>query len=233
MRQPETHYARCGDLHIAYQVVGEGPPDLVFVPGVVSHVEHQWDEPLQAAFFHRLASFSRLIRFDKRGQGLSDRAERMPTIEERMDDVRAVMDAAGSQRAALLTLSEGGPMGIVFAATHPDRTSKLILWNTFARLAWGPGITEEQRQQFVAVRLRQYEEDWGTGKLIGRFVPSAAGDPSFREWWGRFERLSMSPGACADAMRVNFEIDVRDILPSVRVPTLSVVAIRAPLAPSG
>jgi class 3 adenylate cyclase len=111
-------------------------------------------------------------------------------------------------------------MGIVFAATHPDRTSKLILWNTFARLAWAPGITEEQRQQLVAVRLRQYEEDWGTGKLIGRFVPSAAGDLSFREWWGRFERLSMSPGACVDAMRMNFEIDVRDILPSVRVPTL-------------
>ena len=220
MRQPETRYARCGDLHIAYQVVGEGPPDLVFVPGVVSHVEHQWDEPLQAAFFRRLASFSRLIRFDKRGQGLSDRAERMPTIEERMDDVRAVMDAAGSERAALLTLSEGGPMGIVFAATHPNRTSRLILWNTFARLAWAPGITEERRQQLVAARLRQYEEDWGTGNLIGRFVPSAADDPSFREWWGRFERLSMSPGACVDAMRMNFEIDVRDILPSVRVPTL-------------
>ena len=220
MQQPETHYARCGNLHIAYQVVGESLPDLVFVPGVVSHLEHQWDEPLQAAFFRRLASFSRLIRFDKRGQGLSDRVERMPTIEERMDDLRAVMDAAGSERATLLTLSEGGPMGIVFAATHPDRTSKLILWNTFARLAWAPGVTEGRRQQIIVARLRQYEEDWGTGKLIGRFVPSAAGDPSFQEWWGRFERFSMSPGACVDAMRVNFEIDVRDILPSVQVPTL-------------
>jgi pimeloyl-ACP methyl ester carboxylesterase len=218
--QPETLYARCGNLHIAYQVVGEGPPDLVFVPGLVSHLEHQWDESLQAAFFRRLASFSRLIRFDKRGQGLSDRVERMPTIEERMDDVRAVMDAAGSERAAILTLSEGGPMGIVLAATHPDRTSKLILWNSFPRLAWAPGIAEEDRQQVVDAHLRLFEELWGTGSLVEGFVPSAAADLSFRDWWGRFERLSMSPGAAVEAMRVNFEIDVRNILPSVRVPTL-------------
>ncbi len=220
MKQPETHYARCGKLHIAYQVLGEGPPDLVFVPGVVSHLEHQWEEPLQAKFFRRLASFSRLIRFDKRGQGLSDRVEHMPTIEQRMDDVRAVMDATGSERAALLTLSEGGPMGIVFAASHPDRTSQLILWNTSARLYWAPDITEESRQQLVVARLRIYEEEWGTGSFVERFVPSAAGDPSFRDWWGRFERLSMSPGAAVEAASVNFEIDVRDILPLVRVPTL-------------
>jgi class 3 adenylate cyclase len=144
----------------------------------------------------------------------------MPTIEERMDDVRAVMDAAGSERAAILTLSEGGPMGIIFAATHPDRTSQLILWNTFARLHWAPGIAEESRQQYVDARLRQYEEEWGTGNMVSRFVPSAASDPSFRDWWGRFERLSMSPGAAVEAIRVNCEIDVRDILPSVRVPTL-------------
>ncbi len=215
-----TRYARCGHLHIAYQVLGEGPPDLVFVPGVVSHLDHQWEEPLQAAFFRRLASFSRLIRFDKRGQGLSDRVERMPTIEERMDDVRAVMDAAGSARAAILTLSEGGPMGIVFAASHPDRASKLILWNTLARMAWAPGTAEEHRRPVVVATLRRFEEEWGTGSLVDLFVPSAAADPSFREWWGRFERLSMSPGAAVEAMRVNFEIDVRDILPLVRVPTL-------------
>ncbi|UCE50831.1 MAG: alpha/beta hydrolase [Desulfobacterales bacterium] len=218
--QPETRYARCGNLHIAYQILGEGPPDLVFVPGVVSHLEHQWEEPLQAAFFRRLASFSRLIRFDKRGQGLSDRVERMPIIEERIDDVRAVMDAADSERAAILTLSEGGPMGIVLAATHPDRTSQLILWNTFARLAWAPGTIEEDRQQYVDARLCRYEEEWGTGSLVDGFVPSAATDPSFREWWGRCERLSMTPGAAVETMQVNYEIDVRDILPSVRVPTL-------------
>jgi len=218
--QPETKYARCGNLHIAYQVVGEGPADLVFVPGFLSHLEHQWDEPLQAAFFRRLASFSRLIRFDKRGAGLSDRVERMPSIEERMDDVRAVMDATGCERAAILGLSEGGPMGIVFAATHPDRTSKLILWNTSARLRWAPGATEEDRQKTVEAMRRRIEEEWGTGKLVEIFMPSAAPDPGFRNWWARFERLSMSPGAAAEAIRVNYEIDVRDILPAVRVPTL-------------
>jgi pimeloyl-ACP methyl ester carboxylesterase len=217
---PETRYARCGSLHIAYQVVGEGPLDLVFVPGFVSHLEHQWDEPLQAACFHRLASFSRLIRFDKRGQGLSDRVERMPTIEERMDDVRAVMDAAGSERAAILTFSEGGPMGVVFAASHPDRAFKLILFNTFQGKAWFPGVDEEHRQQMKDTFLRQLEEEWGKGSLVRMAVPSAAADPSFREWWGRFERLSMTPGAAVEAMRMNFEIDVNDILPSVGVPTL-------------
>lgn len=154
--QSTTRYARCGDLHIAFQVIGEGPSDLVFVPGFVSHLEHQWDEPLQAAFFHRLASFCRLIRFDKRGAGLSDRLDHMPTIEERMDDVRTVMDAANSDRAVILGLSEGGPMGIVFAASHPDRTSKLILWNTFPRSLWAPGITDDlkRREQFVDTYLR-------------------------------------------------------------------------------
>lgn len=219
--QPGTRYVRCGDLHIAYQVIGAGP-DLVFVPGFISHLEHQWDEPLQAAFFRRLASFCRLIRFDKRGAGLSDRVERMPTIEERMDDVRAVMDAAGSQRAALLGLSEGGPLSIVFAATHPDRTSKLILWNTSPRLLWNPGATVEpdQRQQWIEAYLRHLENDWGTGSTIDSFMASAASDRSSRDWWARFERLSMSPGAAIAAMRMNFEIDVRDILSSVWVATL-------------
>jgi class 3 adenylate cyclase len=144
----------------------------------------------------------------------------MPSIEERIDDVRAVMDAADSERAAILTLSEGGPMGIVLAATHPDRTSQLILWNTFARLAWAPGTAEEGRQQYVDARLRRYEEKWGTGSLVDGFVPSAEDDPSFRDWWGRFERLSMTPGAAVETMRVNYEIDVREILSSVQVPTL-------------
>ena len=229
--QPETRYARCGDLHIAYQVVGDGPSDLVFVPGFVSHLEHQWDEPLQAAFFRRLASFCRLIRFDKRGAGLSDRVERMPTIEERMDDVRAVMDAADSERAAILGLSEGGPMGIVFAAAHPDRTSKLILWNSYPRMFWG--IEPELRQQMVDTSLHLLEKEWGTGSFVGHFVPSAAADPSFRDWWGRFERLAMSPGAAIEAMRVLFEIDVRDILPSVHVPTLVIRNSSDPLPREG
>lgn len=218
--QPETQYARCGSLHIAYQVYGEGPLDLVFVPAMVSHLEHQWEEPLQASFFHNLASFSRLIRFDKRGQGLSDRVERMPTIEERIDDIRAVMDATRSERATILTLSEGGAMGIVFAASNPDRVSNLILWNTFQGRY--PGGDERRRQQIMEAMLLQFEEEWGMGSLVKFFAPSAAVDSGFREWWGRFERLSMSPGAAVEALRVNFEIDVNDILPLVRVPTLVV-----------
>ena len=138
---PETHYAKSGDNYIAYQVMGEGPFDLVFVPGFVSHLDLQMQWPLAVNFFKQLASFCRLIRFDKRGTGLSDRTGPIPTIEERMDDVRAVMDAAGSERAALLGFSEGGSMSIVFAATYPQRTLALILYGAFARAAWAPDYT--------------------------------------------------------------------------------------------
>src|SRR5215213_8268765 len=137
--QPETRYARSGDVHIAYQVVGDGPMDLVYVPGFVSHVEGWWEEPLCARFFQRLSSFSRLILFDKRGTGLSDREAGVPTLEQRMDHVRAVMEAAGSERAAVLGVSEGGPMSALFAATHPDRTTALVLYGTFAQFSsWVP-----------------------------------------------------------------------------------------------
>ena len=135
---PEIRYAKSGDNHVAYRVMGEGPFDLVYVPGFVSHLDLQMEWPLYANFFKRLASFCRLIQFDKRGTGLSDRTGPIPTIEERMDDVRAVMDAAGSERAALLGFSEGGPMSIVFAATYPQRTSALILYGAMARYAWAP-----------------------------------------------------------------------------------------------
>jgi pimeloyl-ACP methyl ester carboxylesterase len=136
--QPETRYAKSGDVHIAYQVTGSGPLDMIFVPGFVSHIEYFWQEPHSARFFNRLASFSRLILFDKRGTGLSDRECGIPTLEERMDDVRAVMSAAGSDRAALLGLSEGGPMCALFAATYPERTSHLIMYGAMARMAWAP-----------------------------------------------------------------------------------------------
>jgi pimeloyl-ACP methyl ester carboxylesterase len=217
---PETKYARCGSLHIAYQVVGEGSTDLVFVPGIASHVEFQWEEPTQAAFFRRLSSFSRLIRFDKRGAGLSDPVPSMPTIEERMDDIRAVMDAAGSERAALLGLSEGGPLSLVFAATHPERTLALILWNTqpkFTRDATYPfGFPPEAANQIRDV----FEREWGTGAFAPFFVASAAEDEHFRAWWKRFERLALSPGAAIQSMRMNLEIDVRHVLPVIRSPTL-------------
>jgi pimeloyl-ACP methyl ester carboxylesterase len=148
---PETKYTKSGDVHIAYQVTGDGPLDLVFVPGFVSHLEVQWDEPDSAAMLRRLSDFSRLIRFDKRGTGVSDRGP-IPTLEQRMDDVRAVMDAVGSERAALLGISEGGPMSLLFAATYPDRTTGLVIYGSYARRAWAPdhpfGRTTAQKTRF-------------------------------------------------------------------------------------
>ena len=217
---PETRYAKSGDTYIAYQVMGNGPFDLVLVPGFITHLDMQMEQPLYASFMARLASFCRLIRFDKRGTGLSDRLTAIPTLEERMDDVRAVMDAAGSTRAALLGFSEGGPMSIVFAATYPKRTAALILYGSFARSAWAPdnawGITDEQ----LAAALKMREETWGQGKLVDRFSPSLAGDEEFRKFVGRMERASSSPGAALAISRMNHGIDVRHVLPTLGVPTL-------------
>ena len=191
---PETRYAKSGDTYIAYQVMGEGPFDLVFVPGFISHLEMQLELPLTASFFARLASFCRLIRFDKRGTGLSDRLSAIPTIEERMDDVRAVMDAAGSTRAALLGFSEGGPMCIVFAATYPQRTSALILYGSFARDAWAPDYPWRTTDEQLAAILRSREGNWGQGNSVDIFMPSLAGDEELRKFVGRLERASASPG---------------------------------------
>jgi class 3 adenylate cyclase len=213
--QPETRYARSGDVHIAYQVVGSGPFDLVLVPGFVSHIEEWWEEPLCARFLERLAGFSRLILFDKRGTGLSDREAGVPTLEQRMDDVRAVMAAAGSERAAVLGISEGGPMSALFAATYPERTAALVLYGTFAEFrSWVP--TPEHLEQF----LHAIDERWGTGQSLPRFAPGLADDPRFRRWWARHERRAASPGAAMALMRMNSEIDVRHVLPAIRVPTL-------------
>src|ERR1700688_1784127 len=212
---PETRYAKSGDVHIAYQVIGEGPFDLVFVPGFISHVEHVWDEPRWSTFLERLASFSRLICFDKRGTGLSDRVSAIPTLEERMDDVRAVMDAVGSERAALFGISEGGPMSLLFAATHPDRTLALTLYGSYALFP-----TAVMSPERLADYLEKVEELWGTGKLVPGFAPSLAEDVAFLKWWARFERLGASPSAVKTLMQMNSEIDIRGILPVIHVPTL-------------
>jgi pimeloyl-ACP methyl ester carboxylesterase len=220
--QARTKYARSGEVNIAYQAVGEGPRDLVLVPGWVTNVEVFWEEPSAARFLERLASFSRLILFDKRGTGLSDRVADMPNLETRMDDVRAVMDALGSERAALLGYSEGGSMCLLFAATYPERTSALVMVGGFARrirapdYPWGP--IWEERNLFV----EQVVRDWGGPVALEPRAPSLAGDPRFREWWARFLRLGASPGAAAALMRMNTEIDLRHVLPAVRVPTLIV-----------
>jgi pimeloyl-ACP methyl ester carboxylesterase/DNA-binding CsgD family transcriptional regulator len=215
--RPETRYARSGDVHIAYQVVGEGPLDLVFVHGFISNLEQQWDDPGFAHLLSRLAAFSRLIIFDKRGTGLSDRVplDALPTLEQRMDDVRAVMDAAQSRRAALLGSSEGGPMAMLFAATYPQRTRALVLYGAYANFhRWVS--SREQLEAFV----RNAEQTWGTGEMLRAFAPGMFGNQRFRDWWGRWERLGASPSAATALARMNAQIDVRHIPPAVRVPTL-------------
>jgi pimeloyl-ACP methyl ester carboxylesterase len=192
-----------------------GPIDLVFVPGFISHVDHVWDEPRWAGFLERLASFSRLICFDKRGTGLSDRVSAIPTLEERMDDVRAVMDAVASERAALFGISEGGPMSLLFAATYPERTVALTLFGSYALFP-----TAVMSSERLAGFLMEVEESWGTGKFVPDFAPSLANDVAFRSWWARFERLGASPSAVKTLMRMNSEIDIRGVLPALHVPTL-------------
>ncbi|MBI3161535.1 MAG: adenylate/guanylate cyclase domain-containing protein [Chloroflexi bacterium] len=220
--QPETRFAQSGDISIAYQIVGGGPLDLVVVPGFVSHLEQAWEEPAYARFLQRLASFSRLILFDKRATGLSERITGIPTLEQRMDDVRAVMDAAGSQRAALFGISEGGPMSVTFAATYPERVSALVLYGSIARGAWDSdypwGDKPEDGQ--TEAWLEAWRKAWGSPYGIEDWAPSAAHDDRFRQWWAKYLRLSTSPGAIANIIRMNISIDVRAILPTIHVPTL-------------
>jgi pimeloyl-ACP methyl ester carboxylesterase len=216
---PETRYAKSDGVSIAYQVVGEGPIDLVLVPGFVSHLDLDWADARHAHFLRRLASFSRLIRFDKRGTGLSDRPGGLPDLETRMADVRAVMDAAGSERAALFGYSEGGPMCVLFAATYPDMTSALVLYGTYAKrqdpddeYPWAP--TREARQAYA----KQVEEDWGWEADMRRMCPGA--DEAMAVWWAARARAAASPGAARDLILMNSLIDIREILPTIRVPTL-------------
>lgn len=219
--RPETEYARSGDTHVAYQVVGEGEIDLVVVPGFVSHLESTWEDPSYAQFVEQLASFSRVILFDKRGTGMSDPvpAGQLPTLEQRMDDVRAVMDVVGSDRAALFGWSEGGAMSILFAATYPERTSALVLFGTTAKIIAEPGYPGVPRDVFDRF-IEVIEEDWHQGVLLFAFAPTMADDPPFRKWWARWQRLGASPGAALTVLRMEAETDVRGILSAINVPTL-------------
>jgi len=217
---PETRYAKSGDIHIAYQVLGTGPPDLVYVPGFVSHLEHQWQNPSWAHMLRRLASFTRLIAFDKPGTGLSDRLAAIPTLEQRMDDVRALMDAVGSERAAFFGVSEGGPMSILFAATYPQRTAALILYGTYARRTWAPdhpwGRTEAEAQAI----FERMERNWGRDAFLELWAPSIANNAEANRAMATYQRLAASPGAALMVQRLAAQIDVRHVLPVVRVPTL-------------
>ena len=222
MIPPETKYAKSGEVYIAYQVLGDGPLDLVYVPGWISHVEYGWEHPLHARFLERLAAFARLILFDKRGTGLSDRVaeKELPTLEQRMDDVRAVMDAVGSQRAALLGASEGGNLSVLFAATYPERTIALITFGIFAKRVWAPEYpwapTPDERQQW----LESVEQDWGGPQDLETLAPSMADDEQFRRWFATYLRLSASPTSAVALGRMNTQIDIRSVLPIIRVPTL-------------
>jgi pimeloyl-ACP methyl ester carboxylesterase len=219
---PETRYTRSGDVNIAYQVVGEGPRDLVLVLGWVTHVEYIWEEPNAAAFLKRLASFSRLILFDKRGTGLSDRVPNteLPTLEQRMDDVRAVMDAAGSERAAVMGISEGGPMCLLFAATYPERTTALILIGAYARRSWAPDHEWAARPEESEAFLQEIARDWGGPVGLAARAPSEVDNEAFRRWWATYLRMSASPGAAEALTGMNNLIDVRHVLSVLRVPTL-------------
>jgi class 3 adenylate cyclase len=211
----ETRYAQSGDIYIAYQISGQDGPDLLAAPGFISHLEHAWEDPNSARLQHALGAFSRLIRFDKRGTGLSDRSVGIPHLDERMDDIRAVLDAAGSQRAFLFGVSESGPMSILFAATYPERVAGLVLFGTYARTV-GASVPFDD----LAATERGIRQNWGTGNAAAGLAPSLARDPAFVQWWAKNERLGASPSDVINLFRMNREIDVRHVLPAIRVPTL-------------
>jgi pimeloyl-ACP methyl ester carboxylesterase/class 3 adenylate cyclase len=219
---PEVRYARSGDVNVAYSVVGDGPFDVVFVSGwVLSNLEVGW-EGSAAEFYKGISSFSRLILFDKRGTGLSDRVSGAPDLETRMDDVRAVMDAAGSRRAAVMGFSEGGPLATLFAATYPERTAALVLYGsgaTFKRAEdypWSP--TQEELAELIRKEAAIGTDPWLDDRLKG-LAPTASDDPDIKRWWRRWVRVSASPGAVLALRAMNTEIDVRHVLPAIRVPT--------------
>ena len=207
---PETRYALSGDVNVAYQVMGNGPVDIIMVPGFISHIEFRHELPGYTSYLRRLSSFARVVTFDKRGQGLSDRVSDAPSLEQRMDDVRAIMDAIGSRRATLFGHSEGCAMSTLFAATYPERVSRLILFGGYVK----------RRDLNIAEIVEQRVKFWGTGAMLRRLAPSLAADPAAVAQFAKFERLSASPGAVKSFTMLNWQIDVSSILPAVRVPTL-------------
>jgi pimeloyl-ACP methyl ester carboxylesterase len=217
---PRTQYARSGDLSIAYQVVGSGDLDLVVSPGFVSHLEWAWQEPGLREFLERLASFSRLLLFDKRGTGLSDPVVGPATLEERVDDLRAVLDAAGSEQAAVLGVSEGGAMAMLFAAQHPERTRALVLYAATPRFTRAPDYPYGSDATELVTMFDRIADRWGDGVGMGAWAPSRRGDASLREWWGGLQRMGASPGMARRLFAMYPHADVRGILHAIHVPTL-------------
>jgi class 3 adenylate cyclase/pimeloyl-ACP methyl ester carboxylesterase len=212
---PKTQYAKSDDVHIAYQVYGQGSKNLVLVPGFISQIETYWEQPDWAKWLERLGQFTKVAMFDKRGTGLSDRGVAVPDMDKRMDDIRAVMDAAGMETAYVMGISEGGSLASVFAAYQPQRCEGLILYGAFARFeSWFP--TQEALEEL----FHYAEEYWGTGAALPLFCPQTGDDPTFQEWWGKYERTGASPRDLIEIMKVNSQIDITEILPSIKAPTL-------------
>jgi pimeloyl-ACP methyl ester carboxylesterase/class 3 adenylate cyclase len=230
---PDVRYANAGGVNIAYQVVGDGPIDMVLVPGWLSNIEVFWEEPRVSRFLMRLASFVRLILFDKRGTGLSDRVTQAATLEERIDDVRAVMDAIGSQRAALFGYSEGGSMCALFAATHPNRVQALIMMGTYARRGRAPDYPWAPAKEEILAWTETFPKIWGTPVGIDQRAPSVAQDLATRQWWARYLRMSASPATARALTEANLDIDIRSLLPSIRVPSLIMHSINDATIPYG
>jgi pimeloyl-ACP methyl ester carboxylesterase len=223
----ETRYAKSGDVSIAYQVVGDGEHDIVFVPGYVSNLELAWELPGWARLYELLADLGRLVVFDKRGTGLSDRSTGISQLETRMDDVRVVMDAAGSERAAVLGVSEGVPMTLLFAATYPERVTAVVSYGASSpRATWAPDYPDAMPREEWLQRIPLREREFGTKESMERAIawlaPTHVGDEAYVEWWSRFERQSASPSAIGQLARMNMEIDIRHALPTISVPTLFV-----------
>jgi class 3 adenylate cyclase len=221
---PETRYLKSGDVHLAYQVVGDGPRDLMFLSSWDMAIDFLWDEPSQIEFFEQLASFSRLILFDKRGTGASDSVslQAMPTLESWVDDMRLVMDAVGSERVDILACTFTGPLAILFAATRPQRTSALVLAHTYPRYRIAPDYPSGFPDEAITETLVDVESTWGTGDIFSLYAPSLAGDARLRRWWNRCARLSLSPATAVAFTRMMFDSDVRSILSSIQAPTLVV-----------
>jgi pimeloyl-ACP methyl ester carboxylesterase len=215
MVSPETRFAQNGDARIAYQVLGDGPLDVVVVPGLVSHLDLIWTDPDHARFCEALARHARVIMFDKRGTGLSDRDHGVPDLDQRMDDVLAVMAAAGARRPVVLGISEGGMMSLLFAATHPERLRALVLYGAFAQ-----SPTRVWPEAQVATRLELVERAWGAQMMPPSVAPSKAGDQEFRRAWARFEQQSASPATARELLRLSREADVSPVLASIRSPVL-------------
>ena len=220
MEAPPVRYAKSGDVHIAYQVIGSGAIDLVLIPGLFSNIDHHWQEPGFARFLRRVASFTRLIVVDPRGTGLSDRALQYPPMEDQVDDILNVLDAVGSRSAAFFVFSQAGPIAMMFAATHPERTRALVLYATYAMNGLAEDYPWGRSTEWLDNFDRLIEREWGSGFILPQIAPSRVDDASFRDWWARLERASCGPGNAHSYFRVYAQTDVRSILPSVQVPTL-------------